>query len=110
MVRERQYSIPGCHGILRTYLQEQLETKRINFSNARLVRNLLEKAIRRQALRLVQQQVYGRNDLMLLLRKILKNQQKKLILPRMSYYCQTGKKLKIYAWTVKKRIIIQRVC
>lgn len=70
MVRERQYKLSlGAVEYLNAYLQEQLETNRTNFSNARLVRNLIEKAIRRQALRLVQQQVYGRNDLMLLLRE-----------------------------------------
>lgn len=70
MVKERQYQLSvGAAEYLNNYLQAQLETTRANFSNARLVRNLVEKAIRRQALRLVNRRLYSRDELMLLTRE-----------------------------------------
>jgi stage V sporulation protein K len=59
----------GAAEYLRQYLQQQLEEGRPNFSNARLVRNLIERAIRRQALRLVDRRIYTRDDLIMLLRE-----------------------------------------
>ena len=70
MVREREYQLSvGAAENLNHFLQGQLENNRTNFSNARLVRNLIEKAIRRQALRLVDRRIYGRDDLIMLLRE-----------------------------------------
>ncbi len=70
MVRERQYRLSvGAAEYLRQYLQQQVEAGRPNFSNARLVRNLIERAIRRQALRLVDRRIYTRDDLIMLLRE-----------------------------------------
>ena len=70
MVRERQYRLSvGAAEYLRHYLQQQLDASRPNFSNARLVRNLIERAIRRQALRLVDRRIYTRDDLIMLLRE-----------------------------------------
>ena len=73
MVTERQYQLSvGAAEYLRHYLEEQLEAKQANFSNARLVRNIVEKAIRRQALRLVNRRLYSRDELMLLRREDVK--------------------------------------
>ncbi|NLZ38725.1 MAG: AAA family ATPase [Firmicutes bacterium] len=70
MVAERQYQLSiGAKEFLSEYLREQLKTSKTNFSNARLVRNLIEKAIRRQALRLVNRHLYSREELMLLTRE-----------------------------------------
>lgn len=70
MVQERQYQFTaGSLDYLRRYLQEQIDAGKANFSNARLVRNLIERAIRRQALRLVDRQLYSRDELMMLLRE-----------------------------------------
>ena len=53
MATERHYRFsPQAKQTLRVYLMEQFTHHAHNFSNARLVRNILEKAIRRQALRL----------------------------------------------------------
>lgn len=68
MVKERQYLLsPGAVEYLRRYLQNEIEECRTHFSNARLVRNLIERAIRRQALRLVDKKIYGREELMQLI-------------------------------------------
>jgi stage V sporulation protein K len=70
MLDERQYSLSvGAAEYLRSYLKSRTTDKIANFSNARLVRNLIEKAIRRQAVRLVNRNIYSRNDLMVLLRE-----------------------------------------
>jgi stage V sporulation protein K len=72
MVQERQYQMTaGAMETLCSYLQCEIERKRSNFSNARLVRNLVERAIRRQALRLMDKKIYSRDDLMLLQREDL---------------------------------------
>ena len=72
MVQERQYQLTvGAMDSLRRYLQEEIERKRINFSNARLVRNLIERGIRRQALRLVDRRIYSRDELMMIHREDL---------------------------------------
>ena len=53
MATERHYRFsPQARQVMQAYLTEQFVRQANNFSNARLVRNLLEKAIRRQALRL----------------------------------------------------------
>ena len=62
MARQRHYSFTeGAEKGLRRYLEERKGD--FNFSNARLVRNLLEKAIRRQALRLSRQGKASREEL-----------------------------------------------
>ena len=53
MATERHYRFsPNAKRALRAYLEDQYRRHAHNFSNARLVRNVLEKSIRRQALRL----------------------------------------------------------
>ncbi len=53
MATERHYRFsPSAKRKLRHYLEEQMRKNTLNFSNARLVRNTLEKSLRRQALRL----------------------------------------------------------
>ncbi|MBS4031283.1 MAG: AAA family ATPase [Clostridiales bacterium] len=72
MLRERQYCLSvGAEDCLSQYLKSQISSGNANFSNARLVRNLLERAIRRQALRLVGRQVYSREELMKITREDL---------------------------------------
>ncbi|MCW3490713.1 AAA family ATPase [Dethiobacter alkaliphilus] len=72
MVKERQYQLTaGALDYLRRHLQEQIDKNTANFSNARLVRNLIERAIRRQALRLVDKRIYGRDELMQIMREDL---------------------------------------
>lgn len=62
MARQRHYSFSAAAmEQLRRCLEERRGT--LNFSNARLVRNLLEKAIRRQALRLSREKQPGREAL-----------------------------------------------
>jgi stage V sporulation protein K len=65
MLRERQYRLDAvAHEFLASYLQQKAVENSINFSNARLVRNMIEHAIRRQALRLVERQSCSRDELM----------------------------------------------
>lgn len=72
MVKERQYQLTaGAYESLRHYIKNQIEANQANFSNARLVRNLVERAIRRQALRLIDRQIYSRDELMMIQREDL---------------------------------------
>ncbi|MDW7652239.1 MAG: AAA family ATPase [Bacillota bacterium] len=72
MVKERQYQLSaGALDFLQKHLQNQTEEKQLNFSNARLVRNIVERAIRRQALRLVDRRIYSRDELMTIQREDL---------------------------------------
>jgi stage V sporulation protein K len=65
MLEERQYRLSAsAHDFLGKYLGEKAGEGRANFSNARLVRNLIERAIRRQALRLVARKNCSREELM----------------------------------------------
>jgi stage V sporulation protein K len=68
MLRQRQYRLtPGARRKLAAILHEQLEDGNPHFGNARFVRNMLERAIRRQALRLVgQASTSTREQLMLI--------------------------------------------
>lgn len=67
MLAERQYCLSGdARDFLARYLGELVSAKKSNFSNARMVRNLLERAIRRQALRLVASGQNSREELMLI--------------------------------------------
>ena len=63
MARQRHYCFSGA---AKEKLQLYLAGRQgeLNFSNARLVRNLLEKAVRRQALRLSRQGRPGREELL----------------------------------------------
>jgi stage V sporulation protein K len=64
MAEEREYRLSrGARQHLHRFLEE-VNTKTLNFSNARLVRNLMEKAIRRQASRLVQAHCPSREQLL----------------------------------------------
>lgn len=67
MAAERQYRLsPGVERRLSRLLEERRLLRGPTFGNAREVRNLLEAAIRRQAVRLVRQERTSREDLMLL--------------------------------------------
>ncbi|NMO97090.1 AAA family ATPase [Paenibacillus lemnae] len=60
MVKERDYILmPQSMSKLRDHLQSEKENRRHAFSNARYVRNLIEKGIRNQAVRLLNQYVTG---------------------------------------------------
>ncbi len=64
MATERHYRFsPEAKRALRSYLTKQMEQNAYNFSNARLVRNILEKSLRRQAVRLSKLMVPTREDL-----------------------------------------------
>ena len=64
MAEEREYRLSrGARKHLHRFL-EDVNTRTLNFSNARLVRNLMEKAIRRQASRLVQAHNPSREQLL----------------------------------------------
>ncbi|MGE5589032.1 MAG: AAA family ATPase [Bacillota bacterium] len=68
MLAQRQYRLsPDARGMLESRLASPYLPGDDNPGNARQVRNLLEHAIRRQALRLVNQSRVTRDDLMLLL-------------------------------------------
>ncbi|MGA8944209.1 MAG: stage V sporulation protein K [Thermoactinomyces sp.] len=65
MVREREYCLsPSARNKLRNHLQQQLLTSRTEFGNARYVRNLIEQAIRHQAVRLMGRRETSREELM----------------------------------------------
>ena len=67
MAAERQYRLaPSVPRRLARLLEERRLVRGPTFGNAREVRNLLEAAIRRQAVRLVRQERTSREDLMLL--------------------------------------------
>lgn len=67
MLHQRQYKLtPGARRKLVSLLQEAMDSGLPHFSNARLVRNLIERAIRRQAVRLVGKKRVDKEDLMLL--------------------------------------------
>lgn len=67
MLEERQYYMDK---VARKYLFEiinsELSQREINFSNARFIRNLIEKSIRRQAIRLINKEKIKKNDLIYL--------------------------------------------
>ncbi|MGI6559241.1 MAG: AAA family ATPase [Limnochordia bacterium] len=66
-VTERQYKLsPGAKAKLLRILQRRISSSEGNFGNARLVRNLLEKAIRQQAVRLVNVSSPTREELMVI--------------------------------------------
>ncbi|MGI6406981.1 MAG: AAA family ATPase [Syntrophaceticus sp.] len=67
MLKQRQYRLlPEARTVLRKILEEKNSLGSENEGNARLVRNLIEKAIRRQAVRLVKRRHLTREELMLI--------------------------------------------
>ncbi len=65
MATERHYRwSPAARVSLKRYLSGSLHWSQPHFSNARLVRNILEKSLRRQALRLSGRQSLSREELM----------------------------------------------
>lgn len=67
MLRQRQYRLTAAaRSRLSTSLRKEAVTYDPNFGNARLVRNLIERAIRRQAVRLVRKKKISREELMVI--------------------------------------------
>ncbi|MFC4183330.1 stage V sporulation protein K [Saccharococcus thermophilus] len=68
MLREREYEFtPEAERKLYYHIEEVLETnQRGKFSNGRYVRNLIEKAIRKQAVRLLHEGRYDKKELMVI--------------------------------------------
>jgi stage V sporulation protein K len=67
MLKQRQYRLlPEARTVLRKILEEKNSLGSENEGKARLVRNLIEKAIRRQAVRLVKRRHLTREELMLI--------------------------------------------
>lgn len=57
MLKEKDYELTAsAEHLIRSHLQETLHKKPLHFSNARYVRNVIEKAIRKQAIRLMSTQ------------------------------------------------------
>lgn len=74
MLAKRQYQFNDeARAELERYLQETIKSFHEHSGNARLVRNIIEKAIRQQALRLVNEQQLSRCDLMLISREDVSN-------------------------------------
>ncbi|ABR48693.1 AAA ATPase, central domain protein [Alkaliphilus metalliredigens QYMF] len=69
MVEQKEYVLSkSAKAKLYSLLASKKKRDGINSGNARLVRNLIEKAIRKQAVRLRHKSIYTRDDLMILLR------------------------------------------
>ncbi len=67
MLEDYQYSLtPGARNVLRKHLSSLKRNGELSCGNARLVRNLLEKSIRRQALRLAKRSFCSREELVIL--------------------------------------------
>jgi stage V sporulation protein K len=67
MVEDREYQISSqAKQKIRHHLHEQIRHSEGDFSNARFVRNLIEKAIREHAVRLLHHQQNSKNDLITL--------------------------------------------
>lgn len=67
MALEREYRLTAkAEEALRIHLYKKTREKTVNFSNARYVRNIIETAIRLQAVRLIYQNNHTLDDLMLL--------------------------------------------
>ncbi len=67
MVKEREYKMTlAARSKLRQLLEEEKRYNPTNFSNARLVRNLIEQAIREHAVRLINSDLPSKEDLMTL--------------------------------------------
>ncbi len=67
MAAEKQYLISSeAQFMLRQHLTRLANERRLKSSNARYIRNMLEKATRKQAMRLVKEKQYSRKKLMVL--------------------------------------------
>src|SRR5690625_3605391 len=67
MLRERQYRLSAAaREQLRRILEQQSTLRDPNAGNARMVRNMIERAIRRQAVRLVKKRRSSREELMVI--------------------------------------------
>jgi stage V sporulation protein K len=66
MLRKREYRLSADAASLLERIVSERRSQEVVPSNARMVRNLIEKAIRRQAVRLVRDKAFTRHDLMLL--------------------------------------------
>lgn len=67
MVEKRQYQFtPEARNTLRNIVTYTLEKAHSHSGNARLVRNIIEKAIRLQAVRLLDENSWTKEELMLL--------------------------------------------
>lgn len=65
MAAEREYELTQeATRKLRAHLYDEVQTKQYNFSNARYIRNLIEQAIRIQAVRLIEEEQLSVTDLM----------------------------------------------
>jgi len=71
MLQKRDYRLsPSAYTVLSNIIREKVRSEIVP-SNARMVRNLIEKAIRRQAVRLVKEGAFSRRDLMTITAKEL---------------------------------------
>ncbi len=71
ILKEKQYELSAqAKGKLKDHLMYEKATNRTTFSNGRYVRNVIEKAIRTQAMRLLSKHYLKRNDLLMLRVKI----------------------------------------
>jgi len=67
MLKQREYRLTeGARRRLHDMLEQRLRSGDPHLGNARMVRNIIERAIRRQAVRLVRRPQISRNDLMLI--------------------------------------------
>lgn len=65
MLSQRDYILTNdAEQLLKDHLRSSIEQGRRNFANARMVRNMIEKAIRKQAVRLLDQKNVNRDALM----------------------------------------------
>lgn len=77
MATEREYEISKeAEWKLFEYLQSLKVERSYNFSNGRLIRNIIEKAVRAQAVRLLYRGQYDRNALLLLTKEDFKMEKK----------------------------------
>ena len=67
MLKQREYRLTeGASRRLHDILEQKIRSGDPHLGNARMVRNLIERAIRRQAVRLVRRPHVSRNDLVLI--------------------------------------------
>ncbi|GAB4072659.1 stage V sporulation protein K [Barrientosiimonas marina] len=67
MVQDREYALTKeAVWKLRSHINIQKQTTTANFSNARYIRNIVERSIRHHAVRLLNQEMFSVNDLMFL--------------------------------------------
>lgn len=91
MIESRQYLLSqAAKEKLKNYLLKRLTKKHQPFGNARHIRNILERAIRNQAVRLLQSQVTDRTELMLIRGEDLDFRQADERQPAYSWYNKKG--------------------